>query len=233
MENTAAIDGRFFAGLTAPVDFYLMRHGESEANASGRIQGHADYPLNDNGRAQARAAASYLAGKGISRVFSSPLRRAYDTAQAISGALALPPPLIEPALTELDTGCFTGLTMDEIRERFPLDYKRFRSLSWEGVSGAESNESLERRAKDAWAKLRDEASRSAGNILALTHGGAIQWLVRVCFGSRSWMPILPTGNCCVYRLSVEPNPDGPSAFVQWRDLNVSAADGLSRVAPVF
>ncbi len=233
MENTAAIDGRFFAGLAAPVDFYIMRHGESEANASGRIQGHADYPLNDNGRAQALAAASYLSGRGIGRVFSSPLRRALDTARAISSGLALPPPVIEPALTELDTGCFTGLTMEEIRERFPADHARFRSQSWEGVSGAESNESLERRAKAVWALLRDEASRSEGNIVALTHGGTIQWLVRVCFGSRSWMPILPTGNCCVYRLSVEPNSDGSPAFVQWRDMNASAADGLSRVAPVF
>jgi broad specificity phosphatase PhoE len=233
MDTSAAIDGRFFSGLAAPVDFYIMRHGESVANASGRIQGHADFPLNDNGKAQALAAATYLAGKGISRVFSSPLRRAHDTALAISGALALPAPTLVPALTELDTGCFTGLSMEEIRERFPEDYARFRSMSWAGVSGAESNESLELRAKAVWAMLRDEAMRAPGNVLALTHGGTIQWLVRVCFGSRSWMPILPTGNCSLYRLSVEPNPDGSPAFIQWRDLNTSAADGLSRVAPVF
>ncbi len=219
--------------MAEPVDFFIMRHGESEANASGRIQGHADFPLNENGRAQAKAAASYLADKGIRKVFSSPLRRAADTARAVSSALGLASPLIEPALSELDTGCFTGLTMNEIRERFPLDYTRFRSKSWEGVSGAETIESLERRAKAVWAMLRDEAMSSTGNLLALTHGGTIQWLVRVCFGSRSWIPILPTGNCCIYRLSVEPNTDGSPAFVQWRDLNTSAADGLSRVAPVF
>lgn len=226
-------DPSFFACLKRPTDFYLMRHGESEGNAAGRIQGRSDFPLCENGRAQARAAAAWLRERGIGLVLASPLARAYETASIVSSALGLAEPQAEPLLVELDTGVFSGLSMAEIRERYPEDYARFKARSWAGVSGAESMASLESRAIGAWRRMRDLAARGEGQVLAVSHGGTLQWLVRACFGCRSWLPILPTGNCAVYRLSVEPAPGAGAPFVQWRELNERAAAGLPSAAPLF
>lgn len=210
-----------------------MRHGESEGNAAGRIQGRSDYPLSDNGRAQARAAAAWFSDRGIGRVLASPLTRAYETASIVAAGLGLQQPLAEALLVELDTGAFTGLSLDEIRERYPADYARFRAESWAGVSGAEGPASLEARALGAWRRMRDLAAAGEGRLLAVSHGGTMQWLVRVCFGCASWLPILPTGNCAVYRLSVEPSAGAGAPFVQWRELNERAAAALPSVAPLF
>ncbi len=210
-----------------------MRHGESEANAFGRIQGRRDYPLNEAGRAQARAASAWFSDKGVASVLCSPLERACDTARIVASGLGLAPPSVEPALIELDTGPFSGMSMAEIRERLPEDYARFQSSSWEGVRGAESAESMRIRALQAWERLKAEALRSAGNVLAVSHGGTLQWLVRIWFGARSWIPVLPTGNCCVYRLAVMPGEDGRAAYMQWRDLNTDTCAGLPRTPPVF
>ncbi len=226
-------DPRFFTRLDRPVDFYLMRHGESEGNAAGRIQGRRDFPLSENGRAQARAAAAWLGSRGIGRVLASPLARAYETASIVAAELGLAAPLAEPLLMELDTGVFSGLAMAEIRERYPEDYARFKAESWAGVSGAESVASLEARAIGAWRRMRDLAAAGEGQVLAVSHGGTMQWLVRACFGCRSWLPILPTGNCAVYRLSVEPAAGAGAPFVQWRELNERAAAALPSVAPLF
>jgi broad specificity phosphatase PhoE len=71
----------------------LVRHGETEANRAGILQGHCDYPLTTLGKEQARRAGAALAGVSFARVFSSDLKRAYDTACLISdstgGSLAL------------------------------------------------------------------------------------------------------------------------------------------------
>ncbi|TFG82042.1 MAG: histidine phosphatase family protein [Spirochaetales bacterium] len=233
MNERDAIGGHFFAALPRPVDFYILRHGESEANASGRIQGLSDYPLNENGRMQAAAAGAWFADRGITRVFASPLERAAETAAIVCRKAGLPDPIQEPLLMELDTGRFSGLNILEIRERHPEDHERFSYLSWDGVTGAESSISLEGRARSVWELLRASAADSGGNVLVVTHGGMIQWLVRVTFGCGSWMPLLPTGNCCVYHLSVEPNGNGRPAFVRWTDLNLPAGIDQARVPQVF
>lgn len=73
--------------LRAP--FYFLRHGETEANRLGLIAGQTDIPLNETGWRQARTAAGVLEGCGISAIYSSPLRRARDTAQCVAERLGL------------------------------------------------------------------------------------------------------------------------------------------------
>ena len=74
--------------------FYYLRHGETEANARGVISGALDVDLTVLGREQARAAALALAGEPITAIYSSPLRRARDTAEPIAQALHLPVTII-------------------------------------------------------------------------------------------------------------------------------------------
>jgi probable phosphoglycerate mutase len=72
------------------VPFWFMRHGETNWNRDGLIQGSTDIPLNEAGWAQARAAGSVLAGRGITAIWCSPLERARDTAGVLAEALGLP-----------------------------------------------------------------------------------------------------------------------------------------------
>ncbi len=70
--------------------FWYLRHGETDWNAQGLSQGNIDIPLNENGIAQAHAAAALLRGRGIASIVSSPLSRALDTAKIAAAALELP-----------------------------------------------------------------------------------------------------------------------------------------------
>ncbi len=233
MKPSDSIDAGFFSGLRRPTSFFVLRHGETTANADRRIQGRSEYPLNDNGRAQAADLAGYLADKGIERVFHSPLSRAAETAAIVSSLLGLGPPEAEPLLVELDTGRFSGLTLEEIETRYPEEYRRFKRRSWEAVPDAERASQLYLRAMKAWEALGSAAMDSGGNIAAISHGGTIQWLVRVTFGCRSWMPLVTTGNCGIFELYVEPAEKGSPAYVQWKNINLMPGGDGRQVPQVF
>jgi broad specificity phosphatase PhoE len=233
MNAPLAMDGYFFSDLPEVTSFYIMRHGESTANADRRMQGRQDFQLNESGRQQAAVAARWFKDKRVSRVLCSPLVRASETAAIVSAEAGLPAPEVEPHLIELDVGKFSGLTLDEARARFPEDYQRFTYMSWEGVSDAESVDQLILRATAAWVRLKEAAIETGGNVLALTHGGTIQWLVRLTFGCRSWMPLLTTGNCGIFELTVKPTVPGKPAFLHWKEINMSPGDPALLIPPVF
>ncbi|PKL25174.1 MAG: hypothetical protein CVV47_07785 [Spirochaetae bacterium HGW-Spirochaetae-3] len=233
MKPELTIDSAFFSDLEAPTSFFILRHGETTANAEGRIQGRSEYPLNDNGRAQASELSAHLLGMGIRRLLHSPLARAAETAAIVGSAIGVAAPESEPLLVELDTGRFSGLTWGEIEERYPEEHKAFGSLSWEAVPDAESAEAMYRRAAQAWSRLKAAAIESGGAVAAVSHGGTIQWLVRVTFGCRTWMPLITTGNCGVFELRVKPATGGGPAFMHWREINLLPGGDARRTPPVF
>src|SRR5579862_1895349 len=96
----------------------LARHGETDWNVERRWQGHADTPLNDTGRAQARSLGEELADEPIDAVFSSDLRRAHETARLVAEPRGLSVIAI-PDLRERNFGSAEGLTTEEIQTRFP------------------------------------------------------------------------------------------------------------------
>jgi probable phosphoglycerate mutase len=87
---------------------YLVRHGQTESSKRRAYSGRSDVPLTARGREQAREAARQLAGAGVGAIFTSPLSRALDTAQAIAEATGAPL-TIDERLTEIDYGAFEGL----------------------------------------------------------------------------------------------------------------------------
>ena len=89
------------------VSFFFIRHGQTDWNLKGMIQGWTDIPLNETGHAQARSAISILSGKGISRIVSSPLIRAHKTAKIINAHLNVPLLIIE-GLRERSLGALEG-----------------------------------------------------------------------------------------------------------------------------
>lgn len=204
------VDGAFFSALQTQTRFILTRHGESEGNAAGIFQGRAEYPLTERGRRQAVALGRALSVHASAKVFCSPLSRAQETARIAAESAGFSPPTPLETLTELETGTFTGNPWSAMQQSDPEAWKRFRRHSWEGVVGAERAEHLYERAVDAWRVLRDAAlgvGAAEGRplcVVAVTHGGFLQWLIRATFGHRSWFPLVPIENCCEYRLRVEP-----------------------------
>ena len=148
----------------------LVRHGETDWNRENRFQGHADPPLNALGRSQARELAERLAAQPLAAIFASPLRRACDTAEIVAARVGLPVELVE-ALREVDVGSWSGLTRDEVAERFPDGYRRWLARA----HGWENGESYEELGERVVAALLELAGRHHGElILVVTHGGPIR-----------------------------------------------------------
>jgi probable phosphoglycerate mutase len=125
-----------------PRTLVLLRHGETDWNAEGRAQGHADVPLNDVGRAQAATVAPVLAAFRPARLWSSDLARARQTAEYVAAATGL---TVEPdaRLREYDMGARSGLTLAELATAFPEEYAAWLAgRSTPRVAGEESTEQV-------------------------------------------------------------------------------------------
>src|SRR4051812_15965596 len=134
----------------------LARHGETDWNASGRLQGHTDRPLNDYGRRQARELADRLAGDGIAAIYASDLSRAKETAEIVGAGLGLPV-VIDADLRERNWGSWEGLTASE-RD----------TVAFEGGTSRAHRERLMR-------AVRRIAERHPGQrVLVVTHGGSMR-----------------------------------------------------------
>ena len=110
---------------------FLIRHGESAYNAESRIQGQSDIPLSELGHRQSEAAAEALAGASVDALYSSPLRRALETAQPIA-ARSNVPIATDPRLMEIDAGVFQG----RIRTELPELYNETHHLRHVGLAGS-------------------------------------------------------------------------------------------------
>lgn len=155
--------------------FLLIRHAESEWNASGRWQGHGDPPLSAHGREQAAALADELAGEAVEVLIASDLARSAQTAAILGARLALVPRL-DARLREIDVGRWTGLTHAQIAERDAALLARFEAEDPDArPGGGETRREIRARVRAAAASL---AREHAGRRVALvTHLGAIRALV--------------------------------------------------------
>jgi broad specificity phosphatase PhoE len=148
----------------------LARHGETDWNREYRFQGHADPPLNATGRAQASELSGTLARETLAAVYSSPLRRAFETAEIVAAPHGLEPRAVE-ALREVDVGSWQALTRAEVEGRFPAQYARWLDFG-QGWDDGETYEEMARRVVQALLELA--ASHERERILAVTHGGPIR-----------------------------------------------------------
>ncbi|MFY9579907.1 MAG: histidine phosphatase family protein [Gaiellaceae bacterium] len=164
----------------------LARHGETDWNRDGRFQGHADPPLNDRGREQARALADAVAGERIEAIYASDLRRAHETAQIVAARKGLDV-VVDPDLRERDVGEWSGLTLSEIEDRFPDELRSFRE---EGASIGESREALSERVVAAVRRIAE--AHPGGQVLVVTHGGALRTL-RHAAGGDLGAPVVRNG----------------------------------------
>jgi probable phosphoglycerate mutase len=149
----------------------FLRHGETDWNVEGRLQGQRDVPLNDNGRGQAQRNGATLKrlvpGVAAFDFVASPLSRARETMEIVRGTLGLDPGAYrtDDRLREVTFGRWEGFTTEEIRAREPSELAAREGDKW-GISppGGESYEVLAARVRP-W--LRELAKAT----VVVAHGG--------------------------------------------------------------
>ena len=173
----------------------------------GRWQGQADPGLSERGRTEARVAAATVSG-AVVRIVSSDLRRAAETADIMAGELGILPVERDQALREIDVGRWSGLTSDEIEERWPGALERWRR--GEPVdNGGEDRASFRARILGA---VLVHAGRDGGPVLVVTHGAAIGVIER--------------------HLEVHPGSPVPSLSGRWFEVDDEIRSSSDRIALV-
>lgn len=154
----------------------LLRHGQTDYNATRRMQGQLDTDLSDVGRAQAAAAAHLLKDEQIVRVISSDLTRAYDTAQAVAEILRLDV-ATDPRLRETNLGEWQARTHAEVDRDHPGARAKWRHDATWAPPGGESRLQVAQRARPVVEELMATFDGwENGTVLLVAHGGTISAL---------------------------------------------------------
>jgi probable phosphoglycerate mutase len=164
---------------TRPSHLFLVRHGETDWNLAGRWQGQTDVPLNEAGRAQARALAGRMRALGIVTVAASDLERARTTAEIVAAELGLEVRAVDHRLREQSFGAFEGLTARECAERFPQAWARHVADPRSTPPGGEPGAEVLARVVPA---LKDVAALGAPALVVM-HGRALRTFVREVLGA--------------------------------------------------
>ena len=152
-------------------NFFLVRHGETDWNRLGRIQGATDIPLNDTGRDQARATGEKMQGRKWDVIVSSPLSRALETASIIASCIGLPEPTPVPDIVERNYGEAEGMTGPELEAFYPDDTP---------VPGRETREAVKVRVLAAMHSIA--AANKGKNVIIVAHGGVIRAVLQSTTG---------------------------------------------------
>ena len=164
----------------------LIRHGQSTANASGVWQGQLDFPLSDQGRLQSATAGRALKGTNISGIYSSPLSRAFETAEIVAGEADFSGEVVPmPDLMERHGGVLQGHTWAEQEAHNPAFVEKFLALPEEerwSFAGAESDEEILARFERALSTIRSRHPISEGSLVVVSHGGVMRAFLRDLFG---------------------------------------------------
>lgn len=157
----------------------LIRHGETDYNRDRRLQGALPVPLNKNGRLQAEALGDVLCHYSIDAIFSSSLLRAQQTAELIAQQIEKPVHL-DPRLHEVLLGKFQGLTMTQVKQQFPEEYRMWRSGDMTyAIPEGESRLMVQKRMAMAWQEI--VASDQYKTVAMISHGSALKILLRHLF----------------------------------------------------
>ncbi|WP_294179225.1 histidine phosphatase family protein [uncultured Schumannella sp.] len=183
------------------MSYAFIRHGQTDWNLNGRLQGSSDIPLNDTGRAQAHEAAARLSEQRWDVIVSSPLQRARETAEIIAHDLGLELGPAYPGLVERDYGEVEGLSDAECRRRYP----------GRNYPGSESFAAVTARGRAALDQIAAEYGDR--EVIIVSHGSIIRYTLESIVGRQ----LESISNGAMSR--VERGLDGGA----WRVLSVNGA----------
>ncbi len=165
-----------------PQKIIIVRHGETDYNVERRMQGWLDIPLNENGKAQAKASSSKLVGIQIDAIYSSDLIRAHETAKHISQVTGTQINITQ-ALRERDMGIFSGWRWesepDAEKESLWTEFESARDnedVHWNKHRG-ESMHQMNKRIQDFMQRVHDTHKDQV--VALITHGGTINSLLEL------------------------------------------------------
>lgn len=154
---------------------YLIRHGQTDWNVAGRIQGSYDSELNESGINQAKELGAKLLEMQLSfgRIYTSTQKRALKTAEIISGITQKPFEALR-GLEEINLGAWEGLTWEEVRLQYPLEYGQwYQNRRYTKAPRGESYQEMLERVLGALHKIIEESREDAAVV---THGAVIMCL---------------------------------------------------------
>nr|WP_207720107.1 histidine phosphatase family protein [Clostridium algidicarnis] len=153
--------------MNRAVNIYIARHGETKWNIEGRMQGFKDSDLTQKGVSDAKSLGESLKDIDFDCIYSSPLGRALDTAKYIRQDDNIKI-ILDDSLKELNLGLWEGMTHEEIKEKYPLQYNNFREHpeSFES-QGGESFLEIIKRVEDGLNNIIKDENHE--NILIVTH----------------------------------------------------------------
>lgn len=184
----------------------LLRHGQTDFNVAGIMQGHLDSVLTADGIAQATAVAPVMARFEPDRIISSDLRRAFDTAELVGNACGLPVK-VDPRLRETHLGEWQGKSVAEVEQAYPGAIAQWRRDPTWAPPGGESRVDVAARARPVIDELDVEYSATgipgdpndpeSSTAVVVAHGGVIAGLVcsLLDLPHRVWPSIGGLGNC--------------------------------------
>jgi probable phosphoglycerate mutase len=166
------------AGEPRATRLYLVRHAQSVGNTSADWQ--PDPPLTELGREQARLVGERLARQGVDAIFSSPLRRALETARPIAEATGLSVTVVDD-LREIDVGpAETDAARIALEEREAIHRLLVKNPSWDAFPGSEGSGPFRARITAAIDDIVRQCP--ARRVAVVTHGGVIQTYVSIILG---------------------------------------------------
>lgn len=199
---------------------HLVRHGQTESNITGYFMGASNEDISELGYRQARSLAQRLASLPVAVIYTSPLKRTYNTALALAEPHRLEPRVIDD-LIEIGLGDWQGLHRDEISRRWPEVWKQSRVDPSEiTLPGGESFRQVRERAARVFSQVT--AEHQEGQIVIVSHDAVIRMLVAHVLGAPSSIyRRLEIGNASLSTVKME---DGRARLVLLND--TSHLDGL-------
>lgn len=158
---------------------YIIRHGETDWNVKRRFQGRSDIPLNEEGRRLARITSEALKETAFTRIYTSPLKRAYETAMIIKGERDIPV-IEEPRIIEISFGEYEGLCCGKDNYNIPdPEFMNFfdKPEAYKPPKGAEGIAELKARTADFLREIVHNNDMENDTILISTHGAALRGLL--------------------------------------------------------
>jgi broad specificity phosphatase PhoE len=211
-------------------ELVLIRHGQSTANAAGIWQGQMEFPLSEEGRIQARKTGKALAGERFDGIYSSPLGRAFETAEIIVGETNFPGAIVPvDGLTERRGGLLEGTTHAERAARNPELVDKFLELPEEErwtLVGAETDEEILHRFERALSDIRARHA-TGGRVVVVSHGGVMRVFLRDRFGPEVLPGAMRAANASITRIEWVDGRPRLTELASTRHLGPGAAKGTS------